>query len=256
MDSIVTRIAEGCGRMSKERSALVMDDAKAGLGQIALRLIRFGIATYYAKDAGEAWLLAQQEAHSIRVLIVSPDTDPGGIARILALLRGHASEIRRSVVAIGPCPDEATRAGLRETGVEWALWEPYDESALRMVLSSAMAPALSGEPRRAQRLPTTLLGRAFKGLHRKDGVVCSLSTDGAFLEMPHPYEEGTRITLEIDVEGVSIVTKAEVRYTLERSNTDASDYPAGMGVAFREVSPAARDRLARYLAEQNRRFGV
>jgi hypothetical protein len=74
--------------------------------------------------------------------------------------------------------------------------------------------------------------------------------------MPHPYEEGTRITLEIDVEGVSIVTKAEVRYTIERSDTGASEHPAGMGVAFREVAPDARDRLARYLAEQNRRFGV
>jgi hypothetical protein len=233
-----------------------MDDAKAGLGQVALRLIRLGIATYYAKDAVEAWLLAQQEVDNIRVLLVSPAVDLGGVARILALLRGHEPEARRSAVVIGPCPDERTRAILRETGVELALWEPYDESALRMILSSAMAPAVAKEPRRVPRLPTTLLGRAFKGLHRKDGVVCSLSTDGAFLEMPHPYEEGTRITLEIDVEGESIVTKAEVRYTIERSGTGGSEYPAGMGVAFHDVAPEAHDRLARYLAEQNRRFGV
>jgi len=94
------------------------------------------------------------------------------------------------------------------------------------------------------------------GLARKDGVVCSLSSDGAFLEMPYPFEEGTRITLEIDVEGVSILTKAEVRYTIERGGEGASEYPAGMGVAFSEVAPDARDRLARYLAEQNRRFGI
>jgi hypothetical protein len=242
--------------MSEVRSALVVDDAKGGLGQVALRLIRLGIASFYAKDVVEAWLLAQQEAEQIRVLLLAPGADHGGVARILALLRGHASAAARSVVAIGPCPDEATRAGLRELGVEWALWEPWDESALRMVLANAMAPALAGETRRAQRLPTTLLGRAFKGLHRKDGVVCSLSTDGAFLEMPHPYEEGTRITLEIDIEGVSVVTKAEVRYTLERGGARGAEHPAGMGVAFQEVSPDSRDRLARYLAEQTRRFGV
>jgi len=233
-----------------------MDDAKGGLGQVALQLIRLGISTYYAKDAGEAWLLAQQEISNIRVLLVSPGADLDGIARILALLRGQTSATPHSAVAIGACPDEATRAALRETGVEWALWEPYDESALRMVLSNAMAPVFAGESRRAERLPTTLLGRAFKGLHRKDGVICSLSTDGAFLEMAYPYEEGTRITLEIDVEGVSIVAKAEVRYTIERGGTGASEYPAGMGVVFREITPAARERLARYLAEQNRRFGV
>ena len=242
--------------MSGIRSALVVDDAKGGLGQVALRLIRLGIAGFYAKDVVEAWLLAQQEAASIRVLLVAPGADQGGIARILALLRGHASSVPRSAVAIGPCPDDAVRAGLREIGVEWALWEPYDDSALRMVLANAMAAPMEGETRRAQRLPTTLLGRAFKGLHRKDGVVCSLSTDGAFLEMPHPYEEGTVITLEIDVEGVSIVAKAEVRYTLERGGAGASERPAGMGVAFREIAPDARDRLARFLAEQNRRFGV
>jgi hypothetical protein len=242
--------------MPGQKSALVVDDAKGGLGQVALRLIRLGVASFYAKDEVEAWLLAQQEAESIRVMLVAPHVEPGGVARILALLRGHPSGLARSVIAIGAAPDDAVRAGLREAGVEWALWEPYDESALRMVLSSAMAPALAGEPRRSERLPTTLLGRAFKGLHRKDGVVCSLSIDGAFLEMPHPYEEGTRITLEIDIEGVSLVTKAEIRYTRERGGAGPSEYPAGMGVAFMELAPAAREKLARYLAEQHRRFGV
>jgi len=242
--------------MPSLKSALVVDDAKGGLGQVALRLIRLGVASFYAKDVVEAWLLAQQEAESIRVLLVAPHVEPGGVARILALLRGHPSGLARSSIAIGASPDDATRAELRKAGVEWALWEPYDDSALRMVLSTAMAPALAGEPRRSERLPTTLLGRAFKGLHRKDGIVCSLSIDGAFLEMPHPYEEGTRITLEIDVEGESIVTKAEVRYMLERGGAGAFEYPAGMGVAFRDIAPEARDRLARFLAEQNRRFGV
>src|SRR5262245_60416705 len=111
-------------------------------------------------------------------------------------------------------------------------------------------------PRRPARLPTTLLGRAFKGLHRKDGVVCSLSINGAFLEMPQPYEEGTRITVEIDVEGESLVSKAEVLYTLERGGSGAAEYPAGMGVGFLELAPAAREKLARYLTEQQRRFGV
>jgi hypothetical protein len=242
--------------MSSQKSVLVVDDAKGALGEVALRLIRLGVAGFYAKDEVEAWLLAQQEAASIRVLLVAPHVDPAGVARILGLLRGHASGLARSSIAVGAAPDEATRAGLREAGVEWALWEPYDESALRMVLSNAMAPALAGEPRRSERLPTTLLGRAFKGLHRKDGVVCILSSEGAFLEMPHPYEEGTRITLEIDVEGESLVAKAEVRDARERGGDGASEYPAGMGVVFLELAPAAREKLTRYLAQQHRRFGV
>jgi hypothetical protein len=242
--------------MPDVRSALVVDDAKGNLGQVALRLIRLGVSAFYAKDVVEAWLLAQQEADNIRVLLIAPHADRAGIARILATLRGHPSGLARSVVAIGSCPDQATRAGLREIGVEWAIWEPHDESTLRMVLANAMTPAHGGAPRRSERLPTTLLGRAFKGLHRKDGVVCCLSVNGAFLEMPYPYQEGTRITLEIDVEGESIVAKAEVRDTLERGGSGVSEYPAGMGVAFLEMTPDARARLERFLAEQQRRYGV
>ena len=52
------------------------------------------------------------------------------------------------------------------------------------------------------------------------------------------------------------MTKADVRYTLERGGAGACEYLAGMGVAFREIDPDARERLARFLAEQNRRFGV
>ena len=228
-------------------------DEQGGLGQVALRLIRLGAPSSYARTLS-SWLLAQHEARAYGCA-GGVSRRAGGVAGSRAS-RGHPSGLARSSIAIGASPDDATRARLREAGVEWALWEPYDESALRMVLSNAMAPALAGEPRRSERLPTTLLGRAFKGLHRKDGVVCSLSIDGAFLEMPHPYEEGTRITLEIDIEGESLVAKAEIRYTRERGGAGASEYPAGMGVAFLELAPAAREKLARYLAEQHRRFGV
>ena len=142
-----------------------------------------GIATYYAKDAGgEARPLAQQEIGSIRRCRLSglhPRHRPH-----LAPLRGDTRAAPRSALAIGPCPDEATRAALRESGVEWALWNPTTRALSRMVLSNATAPVFSGEPR-AQRLPTTLLGRAFKGLHRKDGRR-QPPDDGAFLEHAVP----------------------------------------------------------------------
>jgi hypothetical protein len=242
--------------VTEPRGALVIDDAKGALGPMALRLIRLGIDCFYAKDLDEGWLLAQQETPRIRVLVVTPDVDARELAQVLERLRGHGPALPRSAVVIGSCPDDATRERLSAAGVGWALWEPFDESALRMILSNAMAPPVVDHPRRHPRLPTTLLGRAFRGLHRKDGVVCSLSLEGAFLEMPHPYEEGTLLTLEIDIEGESFVTKAEVRYTRERGGSDCSEYPAGMGVAFREMEPVERERLTRYLAEQTRRFGL
>ncbi len=242
--------------MTAPRCALVIDDPKGGLGSLTLRLIRLGIDCFYAKESAEGWLLAQQERNRIRVVVVTPDVDANLVAKILAVLRGADAADLRSAIVIGACPGDATRTRLRDAGVDWALWEPFDESALRMILATAMAPVVHEEPRRTPRLPTTLLGRAFRGLHRKDGVVSSLSSEGAFLEMPHPYAEGTQLTLEIDVDGVALVTKAEVRYTRERGSSAFADYPAGMGVSFRDLAPAARERLERFLAEQNRRFGL
>jgi hypothetical protein len=238
------------------RSALIVDDSKCALGGLALRLIRLGIDSYYARDLDEGQLLAEQEAARIRVLVVAPGLDARDVKRTLARLAARDAGQPRSAVVVGPCPDDAVRARLREAGVGWALWEPFEESALRMVLSSALAPAVHDQARRHPRLPTTLLGRAFKGLQRRDGIVCSLSCEGAFLEMPSPYGEGTPLTLEIDVGGESIVTKAEVRYARQRGEAEHGEHPPGMGVAFRELSAPMRERLERFLAEADRRFGV
>jgi hypothetical protein len=242
--------------VTSPRCALIVDDPKGSLGALALRLIRLGIDSYYAKNLDEGQLLAEQEAARIRVLVVAPAVGARDVKRMLARLAARDAEQPRSAVVIGACPDDATRERLREAGVGWALWEPFEESALRMVLSNALAPSFHDHERRHPRLPTTLLGRAFKGLQRRDGLVCSLSIEGAFLEMPYPYEEGTVLTLEIEVGEGSILTKAEVRYARQRGDAARPDYPAGMGVAFRELAAPMRERLERFLAEQDRRFAV
>jgi hypothetical protein len=242
--------------MSEARSALVVGDAQGALGELALRLIRLGIDSFYAVDPAEAWLLAQQEAPRIGVLLFPPDIDPKGLAALLEVLSAKAPGVARALVAVGACPDEAVRERLRGAGVAWALWEPWDESALRMVLSAALSarPRPEGEPRRSPRLPTTLLARAYKGLQRKDAIVCSLSLGGAFLELPYPFEQGTQLTLEVEVGEGSIVVKAEVVYVREAGEGGRPEQPCGMGVAFRDLAPADTERLERQLAEQERRF--
>jgi hypothetical protein len=74
--------------------------------------------------------------------------------------------------------------------------------------------------------------------------------------MPNPFEQGTPLTLEIDIGSESVVTKAEVRYTRERAGAPRPEDPPGMGVVFRDLAPAMDERLARFLAEQDRRFGL
>jgi hypothetical protein len=242
--------------MSEARCVLIVDDQANSLGDIALRLIRIGIDVYYAKDRAEAWLLAQQEAAHIRILLFPPTIDLDDAFAVAACLRSEAPKARLDLLVIGERPDEAERRRLREGGVEWALWEPDNESCLRSIVSAAMSPVDRVEraaQRKHRRLPTTLLARAFVGTCRKDAVVSTLSLGGAFLETPRPFTEGTRIRLEIALPAAPLLLRAEVVY--ERDTGDGSQ-PIGMGVEFSDLAPEAEEQLGVFLFDQEDLFGV
>ena len=242
--------------MSDARCALIVDDEANSLGDVALRLIRIGIDVFYAKGRAEAWLLAQQEAAHIRLLLFPPTIEIDDALEVAACLRSEAPEVRLSLLVIGERPDEATRRRLRDAGVEWALWEPDDESCLRSIVSAAMSPVDAGErtaERKHRRLPTTLLARAFVGTCRKDAIVSTLSLGGAFLETPRPLAEGTRISLEIGLPEALLLLKAEVVYA---RYTGDGNQPIGMGVEFSDLAPEAEEQLGVFLFDQEDLFEV
>ncbi len=238
------------------RAALVVDDTQATLGDVAMRLLRLGIDVFYSKDHDEAWLLAQEEAQRIYALLFSPGVAADGITNILDCLETHAASVPRTLVTIGQRPDDDTRERLRACGVQWALWEPYDESALRSVVSAAMSSGVGENSRREPRLPTTLLGRAFMGIHRKDVIIYTLSAKGAFLETPSPYLTGSQITVEVALPGDSFVAKANVVYRKDAREAGPAAQPNGMGVEFSKVDPRSEEKLRKFLEEQTDRFAV
>jgi hypothetical protein len=233
--------------MQSALCVLIVDDEPNGLGEIALRILRLGIDVFYAKDRGEAWLLAQQEAPRIGAVLFPPSLDFAEVEAVVKALRTHAPQVDRTLVVIGRRPDDAARQRLRDRGVEWALWEPHDESGLRSVVSAAMGPRYEGEPRKAPRLPTTLLGRAFLGAKRRDAIVATLSTAGAFLEMPSPFPEESQITLEIALPEGSVVGKARVVHTRYPEEAASGHHPGGMGVEFLSPAPEAVERIRLFL---------
>ena len=238
------------------RAVLVVDDAQAGLGDVVLRLLRLGIDVFYSKDQDEAWLLAQEEARRIYALLFSPGVGAEAIANILHCLKTHAPSAPRTLVAIGERPDDDTRESLRACGAQWALWEPYDESALRSIVSAAISGGVVENSRQEPRLPTTLLGRAFLGIHRKDVIIYTLSSGGAFLETPTPYLPGSSITIEIALPDGSIMAKANVVYSKDAREAGEAARPNGMGVEFSKLDPRSEEKLRKFLEEQTDRFAV
>ena len=170
--------------MSDARRAFVVDAADNRLGEVALKLLRLGIDLHYSADLAEAWLLAEDVAKDVRLLILNPRVPAEKIAALEERLCSLSPDIARTLMVIGRQPDDATRARLREAGVELALWEPYDEVELRAALQAAMAPHSNPNSRKHPRIVTTLLARASMGLLRTDAIVSSLSLGGAFLEAP------------------------------------------------------------------------
>jgi hypothetical protein len=242
--------------MTDPQCTLIIDDDKNSLAELPLRILRIGVDVFYARNWEEAWLLAREEAHRIRALLFPPSVDFDHIRGVLDCLSSSAIDIPRTLVVVGPQPDEPTRAHLRSGGVELALWEPFDESALRQVLANALTVQDHRDLREVPRFPTTLLARAFSGSHRKDVIVSTLSLGGAFLETPTPFLAETRITLELALPDGQLVTKATVVYSQSACDPAPPGHPPGMGAVFTDLDPAVEDRLRHFLGELHDRFGV
>jgi hypothetical protein len=235
---------------------LIVDDDKNALAELPLRILRIGVDVFYTTGGEEAWLLASDEAPRIRAVLFPPSIDFDQISAVADRLRARAGDVPRTLIVVGPQPDEPTRERLRKGGVELALWEPFDESELRQVLANALTVGNHADTRKAPRFPITLLGRAFSGIHRRDVIVSTLSSGGAFLETPFPFLPETRITLELALPDGPLIMKARVACSRAERRSAAPGQPLGMGVAFADLDPAVKERLERFLADLQERFGV
>jgi hypothetical protein len=242
--------------MTEPLCTLIVDSDDHDLAELPLRILRIGVDVFYARNWEEGLLLARQESSRIRVLMFPPSVDFDQIRSVFDCLRSSACDTPRTLVVVGHRPDEPERARLREGGVELALWEPFDESALRQVLFDALTVQDRPNTRRVPRFPTTLMARAFSGIRRRDVIVSTLSVQGAFLETPSPFLEATQITLEAALPDGPLLTKATVIYARTASEPRPAAHPPGMGIVFTDLDPAAEARLERLLAELRDRFGL
>ena len=82
--------------------ALIVDDDQNTLGDVALRLLRLRIDLFYAKESGEAWLLAQQEADRIRTILFPASVGIAEITPILECLDSMTPDVPHALAAPEP----------------------------------------------------------------------------------------------------------------------------------------------------------
>ena len=232
------------------RLALVFDTAESVLGMAALRLVQHGLDPLYARDLDELVLLAREHRERIAALVV-PGTLP--LDTIDALLKRVARNLpsgTSSVVLVAPTRRKAHLLLLRDRGIRWVLFEPYDASELRFVVSAALAMGDAVEARRGLRVPIRLPTSVRHARATRNGEVTNLSIEGAFVALPEPPEEGAALSLEFPIGERLLRVQAVVVHCADGADPGQAEGSPGIGVAFQGLTPLEEHLVAGFVRER------
>ena len=207
-----------------------------------LRLLKFRAVR--AKLAEDGLRALERGGESIRAVLLSIPHRLGDLSFALRRLRDHAPTPSLRFVAIGPRPSPQELEELREADVEFGLWQPFDDAALRFVLNQALHDHRGGESRNVARAPTWLLARVFSAAGQKEALVYSLSEKGAFLETHRPTPAKGHVRVELQLQTGTAALEARVLTTNVPGNIQKANMPMGMGVEFVDVREETRRALA------------
>ena len=237
--------------MSERYSVLLLEGAGERLADLAERLALLGIVPLRAASPEQAaQLLEGQRRLPCRAACLAAPLASDGLERWLAPLRQASPPL--PAVVVGPRPAAELRARLREAGLRLALWEPYDDGALRFQLNRALHAEedANADPRRQTRVPTPLLARVLLGDRAREALVYNLSVSGAFLETPRAAVRGARVELELPLPEDHVKVAAHVIYSNVPGNLERPNLPYGMGVVFDAPSPEASGAIRRYVEQR------
>lgn len=236
-------------RFAERHCVLVADDRECTLGAMALRLTRIGLDPIYTNDADEAVLLAAQEAKRLGAIAFPVSRPVDELDHMIKSVAERAGIQPDAMIPVGPRPNETEMlVALRERGIRWAVWDPYDDSDLRFVLSAVLARRADADLRLEPRVPAHgMRARLYKGRLGRDVVVIDLSVSGAFLASDKPMPEDTVVSLELTLGARTMTIRSRVRWVRRDPDAERWDLSTGMGVEFEDVKPEQAAELRRFV---------
>jgi EAL domain-containing protein (putative c-di-GMP-specific phosphodiesterase class I) len=231
---------------------LLVDDARQSLSTVVMRLLHLGLDVHYASAADEAALYIGQEGAAIRVVAFAPTIDVAECQRI----HGHlvqATGEPRSWIVIGERPDEPARRALREAGVDWVLWSPFNDAELRYLVKSAMARHDELVDRREVRVPVELVASIWSGSRREMAVVSSLSARGAFIELSEPLALRSSLRIQMELGPDTVRGFARV-VRVQPPDPERPGEPSGVGVTFYGLGRDEERLLRKAISELRLRY--
>ncbi len=234
-------------------SPVVLIEGSAGrLHELARRIRLQGAEPIVAQGTTEAGVLIPEPGPDGGVAAVLLDVELAGrnLKKDLQRLRSAAGSQELFFVAVGEAPATSARKKLRSAGVRCALWEPFDDATLRFQLNRAWNADRDDHKRQSPRIPTYLHAQVGGGQRVKDGVVYSLSVQGAFIEAPRASMAGASVELAIRLPGCFIETRGRVVFANVPGNLQRPNLPLGMAVRFEKLDTATTKQLKSYVKDR------
>jgi hypothetical protein len=197
------------------------------------RLRELGYRVLRTKTVEQGQAALSDPRFSIPVAVIPPDLPVPRMDRALAALRGQAGKKLRHFVVTGNRPDLEERSLLRRTGVEFALWEPFDDHTLQFQINRALVEDTSPlRKRHAVRVPTNWPVRVTTGKREKQAKIYCVSAQGAYLATPRPSLPKALIHFSLPLPSGDRRISGEVVMTNVPGNLVRGNLPVGMGVRF------------------------
>lgn len=219
----------------------------ADFDPLAGRLLLLGFRAVRVSSTEEATHALKQSGEPIRAGMLCVPHGLGDLGSALGRMREQAHKGALRFIAVGPRPDAPALEELRKAGVELALWQPFDDAALRFVLNQATYRPGDYGQRRKLRAPTTMVARVFSQAGPKAALVYNLSESGAYLETHRPTANSGHVRVELPLPSGTVTIEARVVNTNVPGNVSRSNLPIGMGVEFVDVPDETRQNLAAYV---------
>ena len=231
---------------------VVIEGSPGRLNELARRIRLQGAEPIVATGTTEAGSLLPQPGADMSVAAVLLDASLASrsLKKELQRLRTAARGLELFFLAVGEDPEPSARKKLRAAGIRYALWDPFDDATLRFQLNRAWNADRDDHKRANPRIPTYLHAQVGGGQRVKDGVVYSLSIQGAFIETPRASMAGATVDLAIRLPTCFIETKARVVFANVPGNLQRPNLPLGMAVRFELVDAQTSKRLKEYVKDR------
>lgn len=218
--------------MTAPTSVLALGGHGSQAWALAERASKLGFRVVRSKTPEEAIALRAERGFQFGAVLIDSQFPATDLRNALEAIRSRLESSELAFIATGPCPDDETRARLKDGGVELALWDPIGDHTLRFQLNRALANIHPNFMRGEPRVPTDWRVCVFMGGRQKSADVYSISRGGAFLATPQPSMFGSEIAVEFPLPTGRTTMDARVIYTNVPGNLKSPKLPNGMAVRF------------------------